>query len=137
MTPAVTSSVLVSRGLSSVPTVYNAVHHSCPLSASLHCNATVSLYSTAPSQEDNHSTTNNTAQKDNEPTAKDLRILRVAMVVGPLWFIVLVYLCFFREEKEDGGVMDYLTQDPRHNDRLPEDIRRKARQLYGDSDNEG
>lgn len=58
------------------------------------------------------------------------------MVAGPVWFVVLVYLCFFREEKE-GGIVDYLTQDPRHNDKLPEDIRKKARQIYGDSDKEG
>ncbi len=104
-------------------------NNSYPIS-SLQC---CSLYSTSQSQEDKEGQFN-TSQEHPKLTAKDLKRQRIALIVGPAWFLVLIYLCFIRDEKEGDIIMDYLSQDPRYNDKLPEEVRRKAKQLYGDSD---
>ena len=76
---------------------------------------------------------NRPSEDDSELTDKELKRQKIGLIIGPVWFVLLMYLCFFREEK-DGGIMVYLSQDPRYNDRLPEEVKQKARKLYGDSD---
>ncbi len=129
-----TGSTLKTRSLSSrlysikahsslAPTVVYA--HSLPPTVQ-----SVSLFSTSSQPP----TTQSTDTEDDEETrSRELKRLRIALIVGPAWFVLLMYLCFFREEKE-GGIIDYLNQDIRHNKRLPPDVQQKAKELYGNSD---
>ena len=105
------------------PTVFHA--HTLP--------PTVSLFSTSSQPSTTEQSTKQSTETEDSDKTKDLRRLRIALIVGPAWFVFLMYMCFIREEK-GGGIVDYLSQDPRHNQQLPQDIQEKAKELYGNSD---
>jgi len=77
-----------------------------------------------------------TSESDEEfvMTDKELRRQKLGLIIGPVWFVILMYLCFIREEKDDGFV-DFVNKDPRFNENLPKDVQEKAKLLYGDSPN--